>query len=129
MGAAGQALRLVPPAGVLRVCRARYALVLLVAVLAFGLTRLLGPRQRFAAFTLPAVQDFSGKVDLKRWFTQAGIWSIRKEALVQAANLAKPVQIFIPQKLAADQPYHLSLYITLAKSTQGRGRGLQQPVP
>ena len=48
---------------------------------------------------------------------------------MQAANLAKPVQIFIPQKLAADQPYHLSLYITLAKSTQAAGVSFNSQYP
>jgi hypothetical protein len=96
--------------------------------LAFAVTQVLGPRQRFAAFDLPYVQDFSD-VDVKPWFSDRGAWSIREEMLAQAANLEQPAQIFVPQRLHANQPYHLSAYLTLAKNTQSAGINFNAQYP
>lgn len=101
---------------------------LILLGLAFAVTRLLGPRDRLAAFDLPYVQDFSN-VDVKSWLSERGAWSIREEMLAQAANLEQPAQIFVPQRLAANQPYHLSTYLTLARNTQSAGINFNAQYP
>jgi hypothetical protein len=113
----------------LRVGASILALALVLGILAFGLLRLLGPQQRFATFSLPYVEDFSGEVDIKRWFVQDGNWTVRNEALVQTANLDKPANIFVPQKLPAGQAYHLSVYISLVKNTQAAGVNFNSQYP
>lgn len=92
----------------------------LLGILAITLMRLLGPQDRFTAFSLPYVQDFSD-LDVKRWFSAAGVWSIRNETLAQTTNLDEPAQIFVPQKLTPEQLYHLSTYISLSDRTRAAG--------
>ena len=99
----------------------------MLGVLAIALTRLLGPQDRFKAFSLPYVQDFTD-VDVKRWFSESGVWTIRNETLAQMTNLDEPAQIFVPQKLTSDQVYHLSTYISLSDQNAGGGRQFQCPV-
>ncbi|MCL6512337.1 MAG: hypothetical protein K6U78_16820, partial [Anaerolineae bacterium] len=96
--------------------------------MAFAITRILGPRQRLAAFELPYVQDFSD-ADIKSWFSDRGVWSLREETLAQTANLEQAANIFVPQRLDADQPYHLSVYLTLAKSTRAAGINFNAQYP
>ena len=99
-----------------------------LAALAYGLLRVLGPSDSFATFTLPYVQDFTD-VDTREWFLGDGIWSIRDEMLVQVANLTKPASIYVPKRVADDQPYHLSTYIVFAKSTEQAGVNFNAQYP
>ncbi len=105
----------------LRVLVGGAVLIVVLGIIGLGLTRLLGPRERFTAFTLPYVEDFAN-VDVKRWFLEEGAWAIRNDALVQTSNppaaTGQAAQIFVPQKVTADTPYHLSVYITLAKTSR-----------
>jgi hypothetical protein len=103
-------------------------LAAVVVVLAFAVLRILGPSERFSTLTLPYVQDFAD-VDPKKWFISDGVWSIREEMLAQAANLSTPASIYAPGKIAEEQPYHLSSYITLAKSTQQAGVNFNAQYP
>lgn len=97
-------------------------------VLALAITRILGPRQSFTAFELPYVQDFSD-VDIKSWFSDRGMWALREEMLAQTANLEQPANIFVPYRLDAAQPYHLSVYLTLAKNTRAVGVNFNAQYP
>lgn len=101
---------------------------LVLLVLALAITRLLGPRQRFAAFELPYVQDFSD-VDIKPWFSDRGAWVVREKMLMQTANLERPAHIFVPHQLDAEQLYHLSAYLTLAKNTRAAGINFNAQYP
>ncbi len=101
---------------------------LVLLVLAFAITRILGPRQRFATFELPYVQDFND-VNIKSWFNDRGVWSLREGMLAQTANLEQPAHIFAPYRLAADQPYHLSAYLVLAKNTRSAGVNFNAQYP
>jgi len=117
---------------ILRVLVGGAALIAILAILGLGLTRLLGPRERFAAFTLPYVQDFAN-VDIKRWFLEGGTWAIRNEALAQTSNppaaTGRATQIFIPQKIAPGTPYHLSVYVTLSKNSRVVGVNFNAQYP
>ncbi|MFN8442649.1 MAG: hypothetical protein U0175_17880 [Caldilineaceae bacterium] len=91
-----------------------------LAILYLGMSQLFANGQRLEAYTLPYVQNFDN-VDPKLWFSENGVWQIRNQALAQIANLNKPTHLFIPQKLASDQLYHLSTYLTLSKSGDAAG--------
>lgn len=103
-------------------------LMVVFGILAFGLMRVLGPSEGFKAFTLPYIQDFTD-VDVRRWYVNEGIWSIRQEMLAQAANLNKPAELYIPYKVTDEQPYHASTYLTFAKSTQQAGLNFNAQYP
>ncbi len=104
------------------------AVIIVGGILAFALTRLLGPSQKFTTIELPYVQDFAD-LDPKKWFRGDGIWALRNDMLSQNANLNKPAAIYLPGKIAAEQPYHLSTYVTLAKSTQQAGINFNAQYP
>lgn len=104
------------------------AVVLVGGIVAFAMTRLLGPGQKFSTIELPYVQDFSD-LDPKKWFLGNGIWALREEMLSQNANLNKPAAIYLPGKITAEQPYHFSTYVTLAKSTQQAGINFNAQYP
>ena len=99
-----------------------------LAALAYGALRVLGPRDAIAVFELPYVQDFTD-IDPREWPMVDGIWSIRNEMLVQVANLTRPAAIYVPQQVAADQPYHFSTYIVVAKSTRRAGINFNAQYP
>lgn len=93
---------------------------LLLAILAFGLLRVLGPRDKIGVLSMPYTEQFV-TVELKKWIARDGVWSLRQDMLAQAANLEKQAQIYLPLKIPTEQPYHLSTYIVLGKSTRGAG--------
>ncbi len=114
-----------------RLLRLGIALAVVAVVLlglAYGVLRVLGPKEKFAPLDLPYVQDFSD-IDPRTWFISDGIWSLRQEMLAQAANLNKPADIYIPGQIAKEQPYHISTYITFAKSTQEAGVNFNAQYP
>ena len=96
--------------------------------LAYGVLRVLGPKEKFAPLSLPYVQNFAD-VDPRTWFISDGVWSLRQEMLAQAANLNKPADIYIPGQIAKEQPYHISTYIALSKSTQEAGVNFNAQYP
>lgn len=115
-----------------RVAVAGLVVLAACAVVLLGLTRLVGPRERFTTLSLPYVQDFR-EVDIKRWFSQNGLWAIRKEALVQTANPAptseQAAYLFLPYKIEPDTPYRLSMYITLPKNGRKAGVSFNAQYP
>jgi hypothetical protein len=112
----------------LRLAVALLTVLVVLGLLAFAVTRVIGTRGRFSDFSLPYVEDFS-EVDVKAWFTSEGVWSLRQGMLAQAANLNKPAYLYVPRKMPAEQPYHLSTYITLAKPTQEAGISFNAQYP
>ena len=96
--------------------------------LAYGVLRVLGPKEKFAPLDLPYVQHFAD-MDPRKWFISDGVWSLRQEMLAQAANLNKPADIYIPGQIVKEQPYHLSTYITFTKSTQEAGVNFNAQYP
>lgn len=114
-----------------RLLRLGIALAVVAVVLlglAYGVLRVLGPKEKFAPLDLPYVQNFSD-IDPRTWFVSDGVWSLRQEMLAQAANLNKPADIYIPGQIAKEQPYHLSTYIIFAKSTQEAGVNFNAQYP
>ena len=101
---------------------------MVLLALAYGVLRVLGPKEKFAPLDLPYVQDFSD-IDPRTWFISDGIWSLRQEMLAQAANLNKPADIYVPGQIVKEQPYHLSTYITFTKSTQEAGVNFNAQYP
>ncbi len=115
------------PTGV-RVLGAIAALAILIIALGFGLLRVLGPSERFTTFELPYTEDFESG-DVKQWFAVSGVWSIRNETLAQITDLDERAHIFIPKKVADDQFYHLSTYITLSSKTRSTGINFNAQYP
>jgi hypothetical protein len=101
---------------------------LLIALLIYGLMHLFGGPGQFETFSLPYVQNFQA-VDVKRWFLQDGVWSIRNEALAQTASLEKPAYLFIPQTVDVDHPYHLSVYMSLPRNGNALGINFNAQYP
>jgi|GEM_PF-531074 len=103
-------------------------LAVIAALLAFGLLRILAPRERIGNFTLPFVEEFS-TVDLKTWLTREGVWTLREDMLAQIANLEQAANIYAPYRMPADQPYHLSVYVVLTRSTRAAGVNFNAQYP
>ena len=84
--------------------------------------------QPVAAFTFPYVQNFDD-VNLRPWYINGGVWTIRDQALLQTVGGEKPGQIHIPLTLPEDQPYHMSAYVTLKRDTKAAGISLTPNIP
>lgn len=95
-------------------------LLAIVGALFIAVQVLLGPRQAFTEYTLPYVQNFDD-VNLRRWFTNKGVWTIRNQTLAQTIGGEEAGQLHLPFKLPADQSYHVSVLITLKKDTRAAG--------
>jgi len=95
-------------------------LLAIVGALFVAVQVLLGPRQAFTEYTLPYVQNFDD-VNLRRWFTNKGVWTIRNQTLAQTIGGEEAGQLHLPFKLPADQSYHVSVLITLKKDTRAAG--------
>ncbi|OUC09408.1 hypothetical protein RY27_03010, partial [Litorilinea aerophila] len=102
-----------------------------VAVAALAVLYLLGffpGRAGLPAFSLPLVEDFSA-ADLQRWIVHEGVWTLREDRLVQLANLEGPAQIYLPYEMPAEQPYHLSAYLILGRTTRAAGLNFNAQYP
>jgi len=114
-----------------RLVRLLFALgvvAIVLAIVAFGILRVLGARDKIASLTLPFVEEFT-TVDLSKWLTREGVWVLRQDSLAQLANLEKPAQLYLPGKLAADQPYHVSTYVIFGGSTRAAGVNFNAQFP
>ena len=104
--------------------RARVLLVifvlLAVAAVLFGAYQLLAPRQTLTVYSLPYVQNFDD-VNLRRWFINKGVWTIRDQTLAQTVGGDEAGQLHVPFKLPEDQAYHVSVLVTLKKDTRAAG--------
>jgi hypothetical protein len=81
-----------------------------------------------ATFTFPYVQNFDD-VNLRPWYINGGVWTIRDQALLQTVGGEKPGQIHIPLALPEDQPYHMSAYVTLKRDTKAAGISFNAQYP
>jgi len=111
-----------------RLVFALIALLVLAAGIFLVARRFLGPDQPVATYTLPYVQNFDD-VNLRSWYINDGVWTIRDQALLQTVGGEKPGQIHIPLTLPEDQPYHLSAYVTLKRDTKAAGISFNAQFP
>ncbi|MFN8412028.1 MAG: hypothetical protein U0Z26_06540 [Anaerolineales bacterium] len=103
--------------------------LLFVAVFIFaGLQVLLAPSQPVTTYTLPYTQNFDD-VNLKRWFSDSGVWTIRQGTLLQTVGGDEAGQMHIPLKVPEDQPYHASVFITLKKDSKNIGLSFNAQYP
>ncbi|HNB42124.1 MAG TPA: hypothetical protein PLG52_11535, partial [Anaerolineales bacterium] len=94
------------------------AAVVVVAIAIFvALQILVAPDQPVTTYTLPYTQTFD-EVNLKRWFSDSGVWTIRTGTLMQTVGGEEAGQMHIPLKVPEDAPYHASVFITLKKDTK-----------
>jgi len=103
-------------------------LAIVLGIIAFGILRVLGPRDKIKPFALPFVEEFT-TVDVNTWLTRGGVWNLRQDMLAQLANLEKQAQLYLPYKLAADQPYHISAYVIFGGSTRAAGVNFNAQYP
>lgn len=103
-------------------------LAIVLAIVAFGILRVLGARDKIATLTLPFVEEFT-TVDVSKWLTREGVWVLRQDSLAQLANLEKQAQLYLPAKIAADQPYHVSTYVIFGGSTRAAGVNFNAQYP
>lgn len=103
-------------------------LAIVLGIIAFGILRVLGPRDKIKPFTLPFVEEFT-TVELTTWLTRGGVWNLRQDMLAQLANLEKQAQLYLPYKMAADQPYHISAYVIFGGSTRAAGVNFNAQYP
>ncbi|UCC54361.1 MAG: hypothetical protein JSV68_10415 [Anaerolineaceae bacterium] len=108
-----------------------FILIVLLAVAAgifLAVRRFFASEEPAANFTFPYVQNFDD-VNLRPWYVNDGVWTIRDQALLQTVGGEKPGQIHIPFNLPEDQPYHLSTYITLKRDTKAAGVSFNAQLP
>ena len=103
-------------------------LVLAALLLFISFKFLLSPAQPVSTYELPYVQNFDD-VDLKRWFTNGGVWSIRSGTLVQTVGGEDPAHLHIPLKVPENQPYHISVFLTVKKDTRSIGLSFNAQYP
>lgn len=103
---------------------------LVVVALGFfvALQKFLAPSQPITTYTLPYVQNFD-EVDLKHWFIDSGVWSLRTGTLIQTIGGEEAGQVHIPLKVPADSPYHASVFITLKKDSRNVGLSFNAQYP
>ncbi|MFN8433522.1 MAG: hypothetical protein U0V18_05855 [Anaerolineales bacterium] len=89
---------------------------------------LVAPDQPVTTYTLPYTQTFDD-VNLKRWFSQSGVWTIRTGTLMQTVGGEEAGQMHIPLKVPEDAPYHASVFITLKKDTKQAGLSFNAQYP
>lgn len=103
--------------------------VFFVAVFLFvALQILVAPDQPVTTYTLPYTQTFD-EVNLKRWFSDSGVWTIRTGTLMQTVGGEEAGQMHIPLKVPEDAPYHASVFITLKKDTKQVGLSFNAQYP
>ncbi|MFN8382306.1 MAG: hypothetical protein U0V02_10220 [Anaerolineales bacterium] len=95
-------------------------IVFLAVLLFVAIQLVLGPDEPVTTYTLPYTQNFDD-VNLRRWYTANGVWTIRDGTLAQTVGGEELDQLHIPLKLPEDVPYHISTFITLKKGTKAAG--------
>ncbi len=89
---------------------------------------LVAPDQPVTTYTMPYTQTFDD-VNLKRWFSQSGVWTIRTGTLMQTVGGEEAGQMHIPLKTPEDTPYHASVFVTLKKDTRQAGLSFNSQYP
>lgn len=95
----------------------RAGLVFVAVFIFAALQTMLAPEQPVTTYVVPYTQDFD-EVNLKRWFSQSGVWTIREGTLLQTIGGDEAGQMHIPLKVQEDLPYHASVFITLKKAAR-----------
>lgn len=103
-------------------------LLVVAGVLFVALQVLVAPDQPVTTYTLPYTQNFDD-VNLKRWFSQTGVWTIRTGTLQQSVGGEESGQVHIPLKVPEDAAYHASVFITLKKDTRQAGLSFNAQYP
>ncbi len=111
-----------------RILLSTMGLVVAVGMLFIALQVLVAPDQPVTTYTLPYTQTFD-EVNLKRWFSQSGVWTIRTGTLMQTVGGEEAGQMHIPLKVPEDGPYHASVFITLKKDTKQAGLSFNAQYP
>lgn len=111
-----------------RVLLSAFGLLIMGGLIFVALQVLLAPDQPVTAYTLPYTQNFDD-VNLRRWFTHNGVWTIREGKLLQTVGGDEAGQVHIPLKLPEDQAYHASVYITLKKDSKNVGIAFNSQYP
>jgi hypothetical protein len=100
-----------------------------VAVMIFAALQILvAPKQPVTTYTLPYTQTFDD-VNLKRWFSASGVWTLRTGTIQQTVGGEEAGQMHIPLKVPEDTPYHASVFITLKKDTREAGLSFNAQYP
>jgi hypothetical protein len=103
-------------------------LVFIAILIFFIMQALFAPSQPVSTYTVPYTQSFD-EVNLKRWFVNSGVWTIRDGTLLQTVGGDTAGQVFVPLKVPEDQPYHASTYITLKKDSKNVGLSFNAQYP
>ena len=111
-----------------RVLLSAVGLLIMGALIFVALQVLLAPDQPVTTYTLPYTQNFDD-VNLRRWFTHNGVWTIREGKLLQTVGGDDAGQVHIPLKLPEDKAYHASVYITLKKDSKNVGIAFNSQYP
>lgn len=111
-----------------RVLLSAIGLLIMGGLIFVALQVLLAPDQPVTTYTLPYTQNFD-EVNLRRWFTNKGVWTIREGKLLQTVGGEEAGQVHIPLKLPEDQAYHASVYITLKKDSKNVGISFNAQYP
>lgn len=111
-----------------RVMLSAAGLVVVAGGMFVALQVLVAPDQPVTTYTLPYTQTFDD-VNLKRWFSQTGVWTLRTGTLMQTVGGEEAGQLHIPLKVVEDAPYHASVFITLKKDTRQAGLSFNAQYP
>lgn len=111
-----------------RVLLSAAGLISVALVFFVALQKFLKPSQPITTYTLPYIQNFD-EVDLKHWFTDSGVWTLRTGTLLQTIGGEEAGQLHIPLKVPADAPYHASVFITLKKDSRNVGVSFNAQYP
>ena len=111
-----------------RVLISAAALVSVALMIFAALQILVAPEQPVTTYTLPYTQTFDD-VNLKRWFSPSGVWTLRTGTLMQTVGGEEAGQLHIPLKVPEDAPYHVSVFITLKKDTKQSGLSFNAQYP
>jgi len=111
-----------------RVLVSAAGLVVVAGGIFVALQVLVAPDQPVTTYTLPYTQTFD-EVNLKRWFSKTGVWTIRTGTLMQTVGGEEAGQMHIPLKVPEDASYHASVFITLKKDTKQAGLSFNAQYP
>ncbi|MBK6646226.1 MAG: hypothetical protein IPG44_10860 [Anaerolineales bacterium] len=111
-----------------RVLLSTAGLLVVAGVLFAALQILVAPDQPVTTYTLPYTQTFDD-VNLKRWFSQSVVLTIRWGPLMLTVGGEEAGQLHIPLKVPEDAPYHASVFITLKKDTRQAGLSFNAQYP
>jgi hypothetical protein len=111
-----------------RVMLSLFGVLATAAILYVGFKTLLAPKETFTNYEMPFVQSFDD-VNLRRWFKHEGVWTIREGTLAQTIGGEHAAHLHLPYRLITDQPYHMSVFVTMKKDTRAAGMSFNAQYP